>query len=706
MASAADIRKISCYAVLRSGLSTYDYLEAHMRLVLLLIYRKQYRTIEIPDLVDDFESEFGYKINYYAMRSILGIALSKEYLTKKNYFGRYRPTSKIHEFASMEEEIIGSESKYAQLVSAFKEFVQRKGVNYDDKKASSIIIAYVDAQKLEHFSGHIEAQNADGKIDYLFGSFILSLKESKSPLLEYVTAIVTGSILADCLTFHENELTTFHSLEEITIVFDAPPVFLMLGIDTAGRTQYYQSLLESTKQKGAKCAIFKHTYDEMAHIISSAAKWMENPEYDRAKSSETIEYFRNQGASRDDVEEYGYNLKQKITNLGIDIIDAEYSKDNFRFVIDEGAVYDAITKYYRETNPYFDEVLQRATIEIDVKSISKIHILRAGQRPVYIPDCNYIFVSSNCALCKIANEYYSKIDYKNTTIPCLMTDAFFGTYLWLSDPIQIVKMNQEQIISNAMLAFQPNTKVLHKLSATINKLRESGEITSEQCYALKGSRLVSEKLMEKTLGDPEAISDATPLEILQAIRNDGKTEGIAEGESRLADFKLKAEAEAVLYREQYEREKATIKQNAIEEKIRLINITLPDKVRRRDELLFKRTKAEQSQIHVRNLIVMLMIGITVVFLGGLLSQIFGRDNSTVSLFANVCTIVPIVIFLINLALSMITTHSFDLSSWLKSFPEKYYKHKCTKLGFTNDELVKLNSEIEQLEDELNKYTEL
>lgn len=157
MASAADIRKISCYAVLRSGLSTYDYLEAHMRLVLLLIYRKQYRTIEIPDLVDDFESEFGYKINYYAMRSILGIALSKEYLTKKNYFGRYRPTSKIHEFASMEEEIIGSESKYAQLVSAFKEFVQRKGVNYDDKKASSIIIAYVDAQKLEHFSGHIEA---------------------------------------------------------------------------------------------------------------------------------------------------------------------------------------------------------------------------------------------------------------------------------------------------------------------------------------------------------------------------------------------------------------------------------------------------------------------------------------------------------------------------------------------------------------------
>ena len=54
-----------------------------MRLVLLLIYRKQYRTIEIPDLVDDFESEFGYKINYYAMRSILGIALSKEYLTKR-----------------------------------------------------------------------------------------------------------------------------------------------------------------------------------------------------------------------------------------------------------------------------------------------------------------------------------------------------------------------------------------------------------------------------------------------------------------------------------------------------------------------------------------------------------------------------------------------------------------------------------------------
>lgn len=147
--------------------------------------------------------------------------------------------------------------------------------------------------------------------------------------------MVTGSVLADCLVFHEEPLIDGTPLASLTVVFDASPIFLMLGIDTAARESYYLSLLNSLQQKGARCVMFRHTYDEMQRVLLGAAKWVDSIEYDSAKSSDTIEYFRSIGACREEVEEYSFQLKDKITALGIDIIDQEYRKENYAHVIDE-----------------------------------------------------------------------------------------------------------------------------------------------------------------------------------------------------------------------------------------------------------------------------------------------------------------------------------------------------------------------------------
>lgn len=46
MNQASEVKKLSCYAVLHTGLSGENYLISHMRLVLLLIYKKKYSIIE------------------------------------------------------------------------------------------------------------------------------------------------------------------------------------------------------------------------------------------------------------------------------------------------------------------------------------------------------------------------------------------------------------------------------------------------------------------------------------------------------------------------------------------------------------------------------------------------------------------------------------------------------------------------------------
>ena len=67
-----EIRRICCYAAIKAGYSGKNYLTAHMRLVLALIYKKAYSEVEPARLVEDFKNENLYEIPYFAMVSILG----------------------------------------------------------------------------------------------------------------------------------------------------------------------------------------------------------------------------------------------------------------------------------------------------------------------------------------------------------------------------------------------------------------------------------------------------------------------------------------------------------------------------------------------------------------------------------------------------------------------------------------------------------
>ena len=142
-------------------------------------------------------------------------------------------------------------------------------------------------------------------------------------LMEFLTKLVTGSILADCLTFHE-QLENGRLLDGVTVVFDTARVFMALGIDEAQRQEHYTTLISALKAKGARVVMFQHSYNEMQYIVLGAADWVENVLYDPLKASETTAYFRSVNATRNEVLEYSDALKQHITDIGIDIIDVDY----------------------------------------------------------------------------------------------------------------------------------------------------------------------------------------------------------------------------------------------------------------------------------------------------------------------------------------------------------------------------------------------
>lgn len=696
MTDTASVRRLSCYAVLNIGFSGENYLLPHLRLVLALIASKKLKNVEARELVKLFKDEYQYTIDFFPMRSILGLAISSGYLEKIHNRRHYRPTSKLAGFTAVSEEISNSERELSELATTFRDFAAHNGVNYSLDEANAIIYSYINTQKLSHISGHIETPDGDKRADYLFGKFVYDIKAHHPHLMEFLTKLVTGSILADCLVFHE-QMENGKLLQGVTVVFDTALVFMALGIDEAKRQDHYTQLICSLKEKGARVVMFQHSYNEMQYIILGAADWVENPSYDPLKASETTAYFRSVNASHDEVIEFSTVLKQHIRDAGIEIIDVNHDQSLHSYHEDEARIYSMIVQKYAATNPYFDEEQQKRSMELDAKSISYIYLLRRGQLPMHLADCEYLFITANSSLNKVAADYHRESGKPDRSLPASLTDVFLGTYIWLSDPVKITKMNERLMIANAYLAFQPNSELVSKLSTTVNTLLKRGEISSDSCYALMGNKLVLDKLAEKTLGNPDAYHENTPLEILQEMMEESKQAGASEAEQRFNEWKQNNAIEQAKQQHELQMKSDMLAAD-------LISMTQAALRSSQSELYTmeeKRKKARRHRMICKIVIILAAIAWPVLNVAifmfiwkcDAIKESNGLDLYKL-LIATVSSALPFIF-------ACVTNKEVNVRKAIMKFPDKVYEKKCKKLSCTDTIFEEKKLEIEGLKNRLH-----
>ena len=284
-------------------------------------------------------------------------------------------------------------------------------------------------------------------------------------------------------------------------------------------------------------------------------------------------------------------------------------------------------------------------------------------------------------------------------MPTTLTDIFIGTYIWISDPIKITEMNGRQIMSQAYLAFQPSTEILEKLSNTVTKLLDSKQIDSDLCYAIRGSNLVSERIMQKTLGDPEAFTDSTPLEIIQEIRDEAVASERDKSKTQMENKQKEMEKEKAEIIKSYEKKEYEHKN----EIMKLLNKSLQDDRRKYNDLSALMENAKKTRDRVKKILEIISVLLCIMILGGLVTGFFFHEEDWYSpLISTLCTIIPIISALIMLLISFKNGKKWNIIDLCNVLLESTEKRKLSKLGFSETEYDRLENNMKVTKEKIAK----
>ncbi len=696
--------KYAYFALIKANIDN-EYNEAMLQFILYVIKKKHYDEIDVEILCKDFEKIIGFVIPYFPMKKLLTEALKDgfiEYTKDKKYIPNF---SNIDKSVFMND-INNENKKFTALLRDFKSFVLRtNNESLTDDDADKIISSFIEEQGMLLFNEKDNYFNSCHE-EYLFAKYLEELYLKDSSQFEYINELIVGRLLSEYLLYTEDDK---EYLSDVTVYLDTGFVFRLLGIDGLNRKEIYNQLLRQMQSLGMKIKVYEHTYSEISGIILNSIQWIDNLEYDPVMSSETIDYFVRNSYTKEYVEDYATNLRKTLNDLGVEIESMSYPQSVPQNVISEMDYYDAIVNQYKENNDDFDEEEKRNTIWMDAKSFFYTDYLSNGFIANSISDIKHLFVTTNFSLAfalkKLLSERKRINDYG---IPFCVTDSFLGVVLWKTAPDKIADYTRNRLMVAMNAAFLPKEALLEKLVSSLEKCVDAGKISPEECYMLKTTHLAHKYLMDITKGDPELFTQQTPLEILQAIHNEGKEEGFQEG-IQVEREKANKEIESISNKlDAKDKENQNLQRKDIDQQIVISElkkrIAIQDKsnaeenyasIEKHEKIAYNKAKK-----HKRNLGI---IYIAFLIIYALVGVYFWTVSKKYDLFSLYTFLAPVVFAVITYAYFAITGKSFNIFKWtdniVKQQQEKYFAKNNIKL----EQKEQLSYTINELSKDIDKH---
>lgn len=562
------------YAAYKAGYLGDNILDVYFSFVANIVLEKHLTTVEDVAVVDAFREKYAIDLPIPFVRQVLGVGVQNGcFVEDHGKYGIEIEKLKIYRFDAADFQHL-----WEQLLSEFEKSCADDGVSIDSAKIEEFVLKVLDATDELILSGE-KAEN--GKevlpIEFEWYTFVKKQGEIGSKLYSFIAALSASNITKQALFYSGDSSVDYSNLN---VYLDSPIIFALLGMDDEVREKSYKTLLTDMQKAKCNICVLDHNFQEVDSIITRAASWATDVNYDLRKANNAARFFHDSEMNEQEISEFCEGFKNKLDELGISIKETSYDVYQDKFQEDEKELFEMVKSRYLE---HGYELLpeKEESIKVDVRSIVMIYRERQGQTATKLQYAKHIMLTSNSAIANVSKKYESNRSLQAGHIPACVSVDLFGAILWLNSPIQMLAYQKQKLLADCYAFLKPSKALLDKYIRSLDEARKADEIDEKKFLFLRSHKVVLDSLMDVTKGDYARFDSNTYREVYDDI--EAKAQKKYRDEIAMHDQTRKEFQE---YREKSEGEKVENRQTINDLSAQISE--LKENERKRKEKIFER----------------------------------------------------------------------------------------------------------------------
>ncbi len=536
----ASDRALASLAIIKVNFDEHQsFVENFAPFVRHCLFHAQTDVVSTPEIKDGIAGDFGLDLPHAIVKTLLKHEERRG--TVKLAHGIYQINREALADADLSPRRAEALRQLRALVDAVSAFARSEfDREWDKDYATALLMTYLEDYSTDVLAAMVAGRKLSSEYDdvtgdgYIVHRFALHAVDAEPEAFSLLEIAVKGKMLADAAYLGNGFDQTPHELGGFEVYLDGPILLWVLGYSGDEVAAPFREMVDLLKSQGAILRCFTDGVGEAQQILSAAAERVSTGSVTSWFYGNVVAYLLRSGRTRSDIELMSTRLERDLLHLGIQPV--ERPPASTRLTTDEGRFETILkSKIGYDRNP--------RALSIDLDAVTAIHRLRRGRDPQALERTSAVFVTGNSGLVRASAEFFHQRASSLTAIPNCVHAAAFTTLMWLRRPLDAPDLPKQLILADAFVAMNPGARLWKAYNAEIDKLRSTGEISEEDAHFLMLAQESRSALMDLTLGDDEAYTEGTAMEVLRRAEEMKTADLRAEVERERSRRK---EAEAVL----------------------------------------------------------------------------------------------------------------------------------------------------------------
>lgn len=485
-----------------------DYLGMFQPLVEEEIRHYEKDDIDLGGFQAAVRASTGLAVPTDILRTLLRRATRKKLLTRQG--GRFLRQPGVSGDASLARRMKEIGSQHLHLAKRLRESAEARGIQFSsDDDALAALMRFLDENHIGVVLGHpIQGGPIDGsvRLNHAVAAFVADILRSGDRLGATLEDIVKGLIVRNALILRDIPIVKRH-LEGLTVFLDTGVLLQAMGYAGPAEEQATVEGIRAVRKAGAQLYAFEQTIDEVESILRVYERKLGSTAGIRSLHTTplTFHFLEIKSTPADIRQEIAF-LRNKLAQLRIRT--REFPKHIPKYTEDEAALAEALK----------DRRKQRGTGEKrvwhDVRAVSAIVTLRAGNRPNKIASARFIFASRSSLTVLNVTRWYRE-SYRRGLEPIVHFRSVTNA-AWVLSPVNAASIPMKELFSVCSAILHPSAEVWSRFVWHLERLVTSGELGDDESVAVLAHQFTRIDLTD--IESEEDLEATTVSEIVERVR--------------------------------------------------------------------------------------------------------------------------------------------------------------------------------------------